>query len=96
MNALRLDEPTAKAVVECVRRQYPNAKVETVPRGYGVSISPRRFVIVDPDDWDSDRKGIIRGIVEKAKGGDLEAVKFLLEHSDFEFPSFQVNGDEQE
>ena len=89
------DQTTAEIVVSHLQRHYPEAKVERVPRGFGVSVSPGRFLIVDQDDWHSDRKTIIRGIIAKAKKGDLEATKFLLEHSNFKFPDFKVNGDEE-
>jgi len=96
-NALELNETVATALADFLQREYPQAKVSQLPRGYsGVEVSPGRYVIVDPDDWDSDRKMITRKIVENAKNGDLDAVKFLLEHSDFKFPSFDVNGDYRE
>ena len=95
-NAIRLDQPTAERLAEYMRREHPQAEAVQVPRGWGVRVSPRRYVIVDPDDWDSDRKLITRKIVDNAKKGDLEAIKFLLEHSDFKFPSFAVNGDYKE
>ena len=34
-------------------------------------------------------------IIAKAKKGELEAVEFLLEHSNFKFPDFKVNGNEE-
>ena len=89
------DQATAQIVVSHLQRHYPGAKVERVPRGFGVLVSPGRFLIVDPDDWHSDRKTIIRGIIAKAKKGDLEAIEFLLKSSNFKFPDFKVNGDEE-
>ena len=54
------------------------------------------MVIVDPDDWHSDAKTIIRKVIENAKEGDLDAVRFLMEHSNFQLPSFRVNGEDNE
>ena len=55
------DETTAEIVASHLKRHYPGAKVERVPRGFGVSVSSGSFLIVDQDDWHSDRKTIIRG-----------------------------------
>ena len=45
------------------------------------------------DDWESDSRAIVRKIIDNARNGNLEAVKFLLEHNNFELPDFKVNGD---
>ena len=61
---------------------------------YHIHVEPGRFLIVDNDDISSDRHQIVRSVIERAKKGDLESVKFLLEHSDFKFPDFKVNGND--
>ena len=92
-DALSLDNATALAVVAYLRgRCFPEARAIKVDRGFGVEVSPGRMVIVDPDDWHSDGKAIIRALIKKAKDGDLEAVWFLMERGDFTLPSFSVDG----
>ena len=76
-------------------RGFSNARAIPTRDGFGVEVSPGRMVIIDPNDCHSDRKIIERKIISKAKGGDLEAVRFLLDHSDFEFPDFKVNGNHE-
>ena len=93
-DALSLDETTAAAVVNYLRvRCFPEARTVRLPRGFGIEVSSGRLVIVDPDDWHSDAKTIVRKVVQNAKTGDLEAVRFLMEHSDFKFPPFDMNGE---
>ena len=93
-DALNLDNTTALAVVAYLRgRCCSEARAIKVDRGFGVEVSPGRMVIVDPDDWHSDGKTIIRALIKKAKDGDLEAVRFLMEHGDFTLPSFSVDDD---
>ena len=96
-DALVLDAATAEAVVEYLRgRCYPEAQTRRLGRGFGIEVSEGRMVIVDPDDWHSDAKSIIRKVIKNARDGDLDAVRFLMEHSDFQLPSFRVNEEDGE
>ncbi len=96
-DALCLDNQTADVVVDYLKaRCFPEAKTVRLPRGFGVEVSPGRSVIVDPDDWHSDAKTIVRRVIEIARKGDLEAVRFLMESSDFKFPPFKMNGETEE
>ena len=96
-DALSLDQPLADAVVSYLRsRCFPEARVVRLARGFGIEVSSGRLVIVDPDDWHSDAKTIVRKVVQNAKGGNLDAVRFLMENSDFKFPPFNMNGETEE
>ena len=96
-DALVLSSTTAEAVAEYLRgRCYPEARTRRLGRGFGIEVSEGRMVIVDPDDWHSDAKTIIRKVIEKAKEGNLDAVRFLMEHSDFRLPSFSAKDEEEE
>ena len=93
-DALSLDQPTAEAVVNYLKaRCFPEAKAVRLARGFGIEISSGRLVIIDPDDWHSDAKTIVRRVIQNARKGDLDAVRFLMEHSDFKFPPFSMNGE---
>ncbi len=98
---VQLSAEEANAVVESLNRQqqHKEAKPVSVSPGssslmFYVEVEPGRFLIIDNDDINTDRNLIIRSVIEKAKKGDLDAVKFLLDHSNFEFPDFKVNGGE--
>ena len=96
-DALVLDSTTAEAVVEYLRgRCYPEARTRRLGRGFGIEVSEGRMVIVDPDDWHSDAKTIIRKVIQNARNGDLEAVRFLMKHSDFRLPSFHADDAEED
>ena len=72
-DALSLDQPLADAVVSYLRsRCFPEARVVRLARGFGIEVSSGRLVIVDPDDWHSDAKTIVRKVVQNAKGGHLD------------------------
>ena len=72
---------------------FPNAQIVAANRGHAIEVSSGRMLIVDPDDWHSDAKAIVRGVIDRAKKGELDAVRFLMENSDFNFPSFKPNGE---
>ena len=92
---IEFDGETAVKVLACIKKTFQKARIREVGAdAYHVEVSQGRFLIVENDDIHSDRSQIIRAVIEKAKKGDLDAVKFLLDHSNFEFPDFQVNGEE--
>ena len=91
-DALSLDEATAEVVVEYLRgRCFPDAKKIRLHSGFGIQVSPGRMVIIDPDDWHSNTKTIVRSLIKDATKGNLDAVRFLMKHGDFELPSFKIN-----
>ena len=100
-NALRLvfNGESAHALEKQLKSQgFPDARafqVRHLKDEYHVEVSPGRFVILE-DDLHANRTDIIRAVIRKAKQGDLKAIRFLLKHSDFAFPSFKVNGDDPE
>ena len=74
-DALSLDHSTAEAVVTYLRsRCFPEARSVRLPRGFGIEVSSGRTVIVDPDDWHSDAKTIVRMVIKNAKKGDLARI----------------------
>ena len=91
-NVLWLDAPTSEVLAGYLKQHYPGAAAVEEDGKFGVAITQGKFLLI-PDDWASDTRAIVRKIIENAKNGDLEAVKFLLEHSNFTFPDFKVNGD---
>ena len=92
---VKLDGEATNVVLKSLKPIYPDASVVGCGDGmYHIQVEPGRFLIVENDDICSDRHQIIRSVVERAKKGDLESVRFLLEYSDFDFPNFKVNGDD--
>ena len=86
---------SALALQKHLKSDFPEANPIQVSHHkdeFHFEVSPGRFIILE-DDLHANRTEIIRAVVNKAKKGDLEAVAFLLKHSDLEFPRFKVNGD---
>lgn len=85
---------SALALKNHLRSEFPEVQTKQIRHHkdeFHIEVSPGRFVILE-DDHHANRTEIIRAVIKKAKQGDLEAVEFLLKHSDFEFPQFKVNG----
>lgn len=92
---VRLNGAASAAVLDSLKGQnFPNARCKEVEHSwFHIEVEEGKFLIIDNDDLNTDRNHIIRSVIEKAKKGDLDAVKFLLDHSNFEFPDFKINGD---
>ena len=73
-----LNNQTAEAVADQLRQHgYPDARAVQVELGFGVSVSPDRYIILDPVDIHESALEVIEGIMKKAKGGDIEAAEWL-------------------